>query len=362
MRMFVEATRRDYTSATLEQFTARLCRDAEQVRPVPLYDYAAAQLDCLGLLPNRCRYTRGAFRAICTRLCPQLYKLLDYLGAANVCDRGAQITMLRLFNDLVEQRFAALNGCQLLVDESDSSVQGLLTPGYVYYPLQEFASRVPELLGDDYVFCSAAWAGRHLSLVYARQTASAKMPTPAGPMLPLKQCVYASNPDMLSYGAVAGAGWVAPAGCMLSVLRRFRHWGAKFHTQLATELRRMAPPTQFPTKQVSACLLKSADHARKLVASGERADARRAVLHHCRKVLTGGGQTPYGGVVTRLLDMLDAATETDRLAGQLTDNPDGDLIYHLFDLLLTTSSEYHPHIAEWMAHAAYKLITTQRGA
>lgn len=120
------------------------------------------------------RYTVPAFNSVAQAVAPGLSLLVPNIAGINRRPRSSreafsQKEAIRIFNAIVDLRFDDdLSLCQLVVNERDGHIEGLLGPKTQYLENLTLFQMIQDMLGDtvDTEFCEGLVAGRHLMLRY----------------------------------------------------------------------------------------------------------------------------------------------------------------------------------------------------
>jgi hypothetical protein len=120
------------------------------------------------------RYTVPAFNSVAQSIAPGLSLLIPNIAGINRRPRSSRESFsrkeaIRIFNAVVDLRFEDdLSLCQLVVNERDGHIEGLLGPKTQYLENLTLFQMIQDMLGDtaDTEFCEGLVAGRHLMLRY----------------------------------------------------------------------------------------------------------------------------------------------------------------------------------------------------
>ena len=125
------------------------------------------------------RYTVPAFNSVAQAIAPGLSLLVPNIAGINRRPRSSRESFsrkeaIRIFNAVVDLRFEDdLSLCQLVVNERDGHIEGLLGPKTHYLENLTLFQMIQDMLGDtaDTEFCEGLVAGRHLMLRYTHTEA-----------------------------------------------------------------------------------------------------------------------------------------------------------------------------------------------
>jgi hypothetical protein len=187
--LFVRPVSRRYgggDSAHGEQELAELLQTQRHTKPVPVTSVSDLLMNKEGRIQGKYRLTTAAMNQICSNAATSLGPLLlNIIGIkprtreSELDDYSPQLA-IKIFNDVIQLRFALFEKRGLVIDKKAGVVEGLVSSRYRFFSNYDFYSWAKSKAADKFELSEAVVSGRQVCLRFVGRKAAFAVPGRGG--------------------------------------------------------------------------------------------------------------------------------------------------------------------------------------